>query len=123
MSPTGETTSASGIRTDYLKLLVTQLRNQNPLEPMDNNEMASQLAQMSQLEQLENMNTSFGQVLQSQKNCQAVELIGKEIGFYQPGDIDIRTGVVDGVQTIDGEAKVIVGDQAVALDEIQYVRN
>ena len=51
--------SASQIRTDYLNLLITQLRNQNPLEPMDNNEMAAQLAQFSPLEQMENMSGSL----------------------------------------------------------------
>ncbi len=46
---TSAVTSSSKIQTDYMKLLVTQLQNQNPLEPLDNNEMASQLAQFSQL--------------------------------------------------------------------------
>jgi flagellar basal-body rod modification protein FlgD len=53
-------TSASNIQMDYMKLLVTQLQNQNPLEPMDNAQMAGQLTQFSQLEQLESMNTNFG---------------------------------------------------------------
>ena len=37
---TSEIASASSIQMDYMKLLITQLQNQNPLEPMDNNEMA-----------------------------------------------------------------------------------
>ncbi|GAI50373.1 unnamed protein product [marine sediment metagenome] len=57
------TSSASNIQMDYMKLLITQLQNQNPLEPLDNNEMASQLAQFSQLQQLETMNNSFSQSL------------------------------------------------------------
>jgi len=56
--------SASSIQADYMKLLVTQLQNQNPLEPLDNNEMASQLAQFSQLQQLESMNSNFESFLQ-----------------------------------------------------------
>ena len=48
--------TASEIQMDYMKLLVVQLQNQNPLEPLNNNEMASQLAQFSQLSQLETMN-------------------------------------------------------------------
>ena len=55
--------TASNIQMDYMKLLVTQLQNQNPLEPMDNNQMASQLAQFSQLQQLESMNSNFANVL------------------------------------------------------------
>ena len=54
--------SASDMQMDYMKLLVTQLQHQNPLEPLSNNEMASQLAQFSQLQQLESMNSSFAEV-------------------------------------------------------------
>ena len=56
MSPISELSSASKIQMDYMNLLITQLQNQNPLEPLDNNQMATQLAQLSQLQQLESMN-------------------------------------------------------------------
>ena len=55
--------SATTIQADYLEVLIAQLQNQNPLEPMDNTEMASQLAQFSQLQQLESMNSNFAKVL------------------------------------------------------------
>ena len=71
--------SASNIQMDYMKLLITQLQNQNPLEPMDNNQMASQLAQFSQLQQLESMNSNFANVLSSTERNYANSLIGKEI--------------------------------------------
>ena len=56
-------TSSSQIQMDYLNLLITQLRNQDPSSPMDNSQMASQLAQLSQLQQIENMNSTFSKVL------------------------------------------------------------
>jgi flagellar basal-body rod modification protein FlgD len=63
MSLVSSTASASDIQMDYMKLLITQLQNQNPLEPLSNNEMASQLAQFSSLQQLESMSSSFADVL------------------------------------------------------------
>ena len=57
--------TANDIRSSFMKLMVVQLQNQNPLEPLDNNEMASQLAQLSELQQLETLNSNFGQVLVS----------------------------------------------------------
>ncbi|MGB8226166.1 MAG: flagellar hook capping FlgD N-terminal domain-containing protein [Sedimentisphaerales bacterium] len=75
-------TSASQIQMDYMKLLVTQLQNQNPLEPMDNDQMASQLAQFSQLQQLESMNTSFADVLATTKRNYANSLLNKNVTFY-----------------------------------------
>jgi len=65
-TPVGPTTatkpptnpSALG-KDDFLKLLVSQLKNQDPLNPMDGKDMAAQLAQFSTVEQLEELNTSF----------------------------------------------------------------
>ncbi|PKL50671.1 MAG: flagellar hook capping protein [Planctomycetes bacterium HGW-Planctomycetes-1] len=75
-------TSASQIQMDYMKLLVTQLQNQNPLEPMDNDQMASQLAQFSSLQQLESMNTSFSKVLAITNRNYANSLLDKNVTFY-----------------------------------------
>ena len=46
-------------RDAFLRLLVLQMQNQNPLEPIENNEMLAQLAQFSALEQMNNLNESF----------------------------------------------------------------
>jgi len=98
--------SASNIQMDYMKLLVTQLQNQNPLEPMDNDQMASQLAQFSQLSQLESMNSSFTKVLETAENDYATSLIGKEVSFVgetQSGTTDIISGTVEQINNVDGQ--------------------
>lgn len=77
----GTTQSASNLKLDFMNLLVTQMQNQNPLEPMSNEDMSAQLAQFSQLEQMENLNTSFDQILQNSKRNYAHSLIGKEVSF------------------------------------------
>lgn len=66
----------------FLQLLVTQLKNQDPLSPMDNTAFVAQLAQFSSLEQLSNMNTSLKSnalVTQSMNNSVMAGLIGKNI--------------------------------------------
>ncbi len=93
--------SASEIQMDYMKLLVTQLKNQNPLEPMDNSEMASQLAQFSELSQLETMNSSFTEVLETTKRSYANSLLGKNVTFYTEdettGELEQKEGSVDSI--------------------------
>ena len=66
----------------FLNLLVTQLQNQDPLNPTDSVEFTAQLAQFSSLEQLSNVNDNLEQMQNYQasiNNSQAVSLIGKEI--------------------------------------------
>jgi flagellar basal-body rod modification protein FlgD len=84
-----------------MKLLIAQLQNQNPLEPLDNNEMASQLAQFSQLQQLESMNSSFSEVLSLTNRSYANSLLGKNVTFYAEdettGTLEKMVGRVDSV--------------------------
>ena len=118
--------SASNLQMDYMKLLITQLQNQNPLEPLNNNEMASQLAQFSSLQQLESMNTSFAQVLDLANHTYANSLIGKEVSFLgetPEGTVDILRGVVEQVYKENGGNFLIVGDCVLGLEDIISVKN
>ena len=77
----GVGSSAMG-KDQFLQLLVTQLQNQDPTQPMQNTEFVAQLAQFSSLEQLQNVNTnlSTGNLLnQSVNNSLSTSLIGKTI--------------------------------------------
>ncbi len=125
--------SASNIQMDYMKVLITQLQNQNPLEPLDNNEMASQLAQFSQLQQLESMNSNFAQILAITNRSYANSLIGKEVTFFaqdiETGELVQKVGMVDEVYndldagesllkvTVDGE------EYTLSLDAVILVSN
>jgi flagellar basal-body rod modification protein FlgD len=69
-------------KEDFLNLLITQLQNQDPLNPTDSTEFTAQLAQFSSLEQLTNVNDNLEELQKyeaSINNSQAVTLIGKEI--------------------------------------------
>ncbi len=127
MDPVSATSSASNIQMDYMKLLITQLQNQNPLEPLDNNEMASQLAQFSQLQQLESMNESFAKVLATTELTYANSLIGKEVSFMletETGTTDITSGIVEQVyNNVDGEIFLRAGEYMFGLEDVITVKN
>ena len=84
---TAATTGKSALgKDDFLKLLIVQLRNQDPMDPMKGTEFATQLAQFSSVEQLSNINTSLtesisaNQVMtQSINNALASTMIGKSV--------------------------------------------
>lgn len=65
----------------FLKLLVTQLQNQDPLEPMSNEDFAAQLAQFSSLEQMQNLNENFGQLMDLTRIGSSASLIGKTVEY------------------------------------------
>jgi len=127
MSSVSPTATASNIQMDYMKLLITQLQNQNPLEPLNNNEMASQLAQFSQLQQLENMNSSFGQVLATVQLSYADSLIGKTASYLaasETGEVVAKEGTVEQVgKDQSGKILLKIGNDAVALEEVVSVKN
>lgn len=78
-SSTGSTTLG---KEDFLKLLVTQISNQDPLNPMDNTEFVAQLAQFSNLEQSITTNdhlTNLENAQVSLNNAQVTSLVGKTI--------------------------------------------
>ena len=91
----GRTTHQELGKDDFLKLLVKQLSNQDPLNPMDNTEFVAQMAQFSSLEQLTNMNAEFARMNNMLTTSGAINTIGKTV------DIDMNgartTGVVDAV--------------------------
>jgi len=79
---------------DFLNLLVTQMRYQNPLEPMDNYQMASQVAQLSSVESLKNISQSIDLLATNQasaNNFQASGLIGKKVE-YQGNTLTLNQG-------------------------------
>jgi len=79
---TGETKSSVLGKDSFLKLLITQLKYQDPMNPVDNTEFTSQLAQFSQLELLTDMGTNIEQLNQLQgslNNMQSLSFIGKTV--------------------------------------------
>lgn len=111
---------------DYMTLLVAQLQNQNPLEPMDNDQMAMQLAQYSQLQQLESMNSSFSSVLDATQKSYASSLIGKTVSYCTTdatGSVVTQEGIVKEVgKGTKGEVILNVNGLAVGLDGVLSIK-
>ena len=127
----GVSPSASDLQVQFLNLLVTQLQNQNPLEPMDNSDMTAQLAQISSLQQLEEMNghlgglagdeSPFRAALLAAEGRYATSLIGKTV-TVRAEDGTALSGTVQGVAQADGEFVLQIGDRLVPLDAVREIR-
>jgi len=81
-------------KEDFLKMFIAQLQNQNPLDPMKNEDFSAQLAMFTQVEELENLNKSMEEMINFQAStisALAVGLIGKDVS-YQGNGIHLQEG-------------------------------
>jgi flagellar basal-body rod modification protein FlgD len=126
----------------FIKLMVTELQNQDPLNPMDNSQILSQISQIREIEATDKMSKSLDSLLTSQSAvllgqglANAGTLIGKKVsGLMETkvddGDPDTKdevttetvTGVVDRVSIEDGNAVLHVGDKYFPLNKLIDVR-
>lgn len=118
-SKNGSTGKTSLGKNDFLKLLVTQMRNQDPINPMDGKEFAAQLAQFNSVEQLINVNKGIEMLAQSQQdlnsglnNSMAASLVGKEVkGLSNQVSLKDGNAVIDfKLKNASDETQVVITD-------------
>ena len=107
-------------KDDFLKLLVTQLQHQDPMNPMDDKDFMGQMAQFSSLEQITNLVTATQAQSFSTQMSQAVGLIGHNVSWVA-ADGTNGTGTASKVSISDGAIQITVGDSQITPDEIVQV--
>jgi flagellar basal-body rod modification protein FlgD len=105
--------AAAGLgKDDFMQLLIAQLKNQDPMKPMEDKEFITQLAQFSSLEATEKLNTQLEELLGSQSLVQAAALIGKQATAKLPTG-ETLTGTISEVRMLNGQPTVILNGQEV----------
>lgn len=107
-------------KDDFLKLLVTQLKNQDPLDPLKNEDFIAQLASFNSLEQMLNLNKSFETLLTLQQITQASSLIGKQVVYYDT-DGNSHEGTVDSVELYGGIPMLNVDGNSISIDSVAEI--
>jgi flagellar basal-body rod modification protein FlgD len=106
-SSTGSSaTSAAATQDKFLNLLVAQLKNQDPLSPMDNAQVTSQLAQINTVQGIESLNTTLQTLMGSystSQSMQAASLVGRYV-FTEGKDMNLSSGVGVAGFTLDSPA-------------------
>lgn len=116
----GRKTSQELGKDDFLKLLITQLSNQDPTSPMENTEFISQMAQFSSLEQMTNMSSSFEKMATFINSSEANATLGRTVEI-DVGDTTVR-GVVEGA-TRGNDPQVLVNGMYYSMNKISTIYN
>lgn len=109
-------------KDDFLKILMTQLKHQDPLEPLQDREFIAQMTQFSTLEQMTNVASLLGQLRHSLGISS--DLIGKEIEWHEldsSGNSVFEKGVVESIHFISGQQYAEVAGDLISIDQITQV--
>jgi flagellar basal-body rod modification protein FlgD len=121
--------SAQSLGSDaFMKLLVQQLQNQDPLDPAQGTEYVAQLANFASLEQMTNLNSQLELLTLLQQDNQLTNeltmgslLIGQEVGYVDPDTQAEGQGIVDSVKIEDGITVVSIDGKDIPLLSVNEV--
>jgi flagellar basal-body rod modification protein FlgD len=107
-------------KDDFLKILVAQLKHQDPTQPLQDREFIAQMAQFSSVEQLSNMSDQMKLLRQSMGISS--DLIGKQVSWSSLNSsgtgIQTQSGVVDAITFRDGNQYAVVDAKEVPIDQL-----
>jgi flagellar basal-body rod modification protein FlgD len=104
-------------KNEFMNILVTQLRFQDPLRPMDDREFIAQMAQFTALEQMQNLNSEFAK-------SKAINMVGNFVTARIQGEglePELLRGLVESVIFDSGRTNVVINGQTVDADDIVSV--
>lgn len=105
----------------FLMLLLAQLKNQDPLQPMEDKDFIAQLAQFNSLSQLTQLNQTITELMAAQTLTQGSALIGKVVSGLT-ADGQPVTGLVAGLSLVDSKVMLAVDGWAVPLERVHSVQ-
>lgn len=113
-------------KQEFLNLLMTQLRYQDPLNVQEDREFIAQMAQFSTLEQTTNLSLAMENLADFQRLSQGASLLGKEIEAIVPGaegeDDSTFSGIVEETRLKDGKMVLVVNGQDISVEQITRIR-
>lgn len=104
----------------FMKLLITELKNQDPLEPMKNQQLLQQLSTMRNLQSNIELGDSLKAVTENQQMSTATGLLGRSITGFNADQREV-SGIADRAFLRDGKVIVGLGDDEVALDQVSSI--
>ncbi|MBX3444724.1 MAG: hypothetical protein KF774_20155 [Planctomyces sp.] len=106
--------TASAGRDEFLNLLVTQLKYQDPIDPVKQEDFIQQLSQFSMLEGIEKLNASFESMMKLQQLTQGASLTGRTVEYVDSSGARLN-GVVTAASVKDGELMLRIDNKEISI--------
>ena len=106
---------------DFLQLLVTQMRNQDPMAPMQDTEFIAQMAQFTSLEQSRKMSEDMAEMRSQTSFQQGVGLLNQQV-TVKAGEEAPLTGIVTELKMVEGEPQLLINSEFYALQDVIHVK-
>lgn len=112
-------------KDDFLKILISQMKNQDPTSPMQDKEFIAQMAQFTSVEQMTNLAQSQTSMLNEIKMMRQSlgglsNMIGKQV-YWLDDASQMQNGLVKAVSSKDGNMSLVVNGKSVAIDKVEFV--
>jgi flagellar basal-body rod modification protein FlgD len=122
-SGTANGVDTKGDKDMFLKLLVAQMKYQDPTKPTDASQFLAQTAQFTLVEKMDALEASQEALVASNQIQSATALVGNTVSWKVPGAKEsdppvVKTGVVDGVSIKAGVPTLLIGTSEIALSEV-----
>lgn len=122
MATTNSVSSLSSITADqFLQLIVTQLQNQDPLNPVTPSSFMNGIASLDTVDSISSLNASFASMLQLEQLTSGTSLIGQNVTYTPSSGGAAVTGTVSGLSVQNGQFVLQVGNTQVGLNQITSV--
>lgn len=107
---------------EFLKLMIAELQNQDPLNPMDNAQMIQQISEIRSIASTDKLTTTLDAVQLGQALASASSLIGQSVTGLSDKNTEVN-GTVDRVSVVDGVPKLHVGENIMKLSNVREIVN
>lgn len=123
--PSGSTSFGDLGSDDFLKLLIMQLRYQDPMEPVDNSEMLQQISSIRDIELSTTLTESLQRLTGQQRFASASSLIGQYVTAAAGDDGIARSGIVVGVRFTESGRPLLqlAGGDEIAMDQVSMIES
>jgi flagellar basal-body rod modification protein FlgD len=121
-SDTSNSTTAQELSpNEFLKLLVSQLQNQDPLNPTDQSQFVGELAQMQSVSELQQMNTTLTASSSQGSTSSALAMLGRTVTWVDSQTSSTSTGIVSAVLLTSSGVTLKVGETDVPIGNVTQV--